>query len=1207
MSKDHGVSSDELDGFVVSGVDDEALGGSSGHDGARGLGHGSGELHDLSVPCLVRDVSLSVLGNSLLSGRSPGSESGDVSHALVVEGNGLEVTTGLAFLVSNDLSTSGVSGSAPELNNLTLGGETLLVSLLVGELVKEFLGSLAHLGVEHVSLHGSRESDVANKLSVKGSGFLGNNDDSVSSESGELSSLVSRDGVSDVHAGFVSGSSADLVVLGDNSVGNSSGGSTSGGVNSADGEFAGNFNSLASEGVSSLVEVVSLGVDSSASDLLVTVNDESGIAEVSGGELGVVREHSSLEVDLSSVFSSGEVNKLEGTSGSGLEDLSKAHLSSGVVEEVESEFLLLGDSNSDSVDSLDLVFDLKVDSTSLLVKSDGDGSVVDHSKLEGVGNSSEVNNLLVEFGVHDLSVTSDVRLVLEDFVLLDGDTSLLDGHSSVTDSDSSLSSSEGNSLSVSESVHLGFLLGSKSKGNLQFFESDGLVVSVDSELLSADRVESVLDSEFHVSSSDLGFADEHGLDSEGTDNLGFLGSVDSSPVVDSLVNGKDKLSDVSNTGSKSHPDGSKVFLLDDLDLVVLDSVSELDSELSNLLMSSLLGSGRGSLSKVADPDSKLMSGVDHELVGGGHGNVHTFSSVVGGVSLDGPSLGISDVGNLSSDGSSSLGEGDLFEVDGDFPGMDGTVSTVNSEASVSVGDNSSLVVHSVVGDHSVFVNLSLLHGGISDSHGSSSSSGDSSVVDHESVSLFGGGFSDLGVSEGNSLKTEGNHVFTVGNSSSSLGSQSEVSGSASLDVPGVDDSFVSSHRDLSSFLGVEFESEGLSGSSSGNSELGKRELESAHGSKSSSVHGSSSLLTTESLSVVVEGNSLGVFAGLSLLTESLLSSELDSEVVSHDSGSSGESGDSTGSGSFSSVLGLELTSSNELSVASGTDSSLLSAVCVSSGLNSEEVSSIGIFVSLHGLASSDESDVLSSVSASLGLFPCHHGSVFSPHDRDGLESLDLLGGSGFAGSEHLASVSNEDLDSKLHGFEHLSSEGLSSGSSLELDSEVSLGLVHHSHVLDLDRELVLEVSSVDDKSAVGVSHDDGHLSEVDLSVDNSSLDVSKSVSHGHPSGSPFTDVDLEATHLVLGVFISFSDLDHPGSLEVHLLAEMVLLGSLDVDGPLVVRFLVGVNSSVVSSDGGLEDSLGDSPVSVGSLHEGFHLVGLNSPRVHLDDHTLVSS
>lgn len=70
---------------------------------------------------------------------------------------------------------------------------------------------------------------------------------------------------------------------------------------------------------------------------------------------------------------------------------------------------------------------------------------------------------------------------------------------------------------------------------------------------------------------------------------------------------------------------------------------------------------------------------------------------------------------------------------------------------------------------------------------------------------------------------------------------------------------------------------------------------------------------------------------------------------------------------------------------------------------------------------------------------------------------------------------------------------------------------------------------------------------------------------------------------------------------------MVLLGSLDVDGPLVVRFLVGVNSSVVSSDGGLEDSLGDSPVSVGSLHEGFHLVGLYSPGVHLDHHTLVSS
>lgn len=70
---------------------------------------------------------------------------------------------------------------------------------------------------------------------------------------------------------------------------------------------------------------------------------------------------------------------------------------------------------------------------------------------------------------------------------------------------------------------------------------------------------------------------------------------------------------------------------------------------------------------------------------------------------------------------------------------------------------------------------------------------------------------------------------------------------------------------------------------------------------------------------------------------------------------------------------------------------------------------------------------------------------------------------------------------------------------------------------------------------------------------------------------------------------------------------MVLLGSLDVDRPLVVSLLVGVNSSVVSSDGGLQDSLGDSPVSVGSLHEGFHLVSLYSPGVHLDDHMSVSS
>lgn len=223
MSKDHGVASLKLDRLVVAGVDDKALSRSSGHDGTRSLGHGTCELHDLSVPGLVRDLTLSVLRNLLLSGRSPGSKSSYVSHVLVVHGNGLESASGLALLVSSNLLTSGVSGSAPELDNLSLRSKSLGVSLLIGELVEELLGSLAHLRVEHVSLHGGRESDVADELGIEGSSLSSSNDDSVSSESGELSSLVGSNSVSNVEGSSNGGLVSNSVVLVDDSTGNSSG------------------------------------------------------------------------------------------------------------------------------------------------------------------------------------------------------------------------------------------------------------------------------------------------------------------------------------------------------------------------------------------------------------------------------------------------------------------------------------------------------------------------------------------------------------------------------------------------------------------------------------------------------------------------------------------------------------------------------------------------------------------------------------------------------------------------------------------------------------------------------------------------------------------------------------------------------------------------------------------------------------------------
>lgn len=266
---------------------DEALGGRTGHDGARSLGHGTGESHDLSVPDLVRDVSLSVLGDVLLSGRAPSSDGSNVGHVLVVHGGGLEVTTGLAFLVHADLLSTGVSGSAPVLNNLTLRNESLGVSLLVSEFVEEVLGALAHLGVEHVSLHGAGESDVADESGVKSGSLLSSNDDSVSSELGKLGTFVGRESVSDVQAGSERSSSTDSVVMTDNSGGNFLGVVTSGGVSSADGESSSNLNSLSLERVDSASVIHNLGVLGSSGDSDLTANNDFGVSEVSGSELGV--------------------------------------------------------------------------------------------------------------------------------------------------------------------------------------------------------------------------------------------------------------------------------------------------------------------------------------------------------------------------------------------------------------------------------------------------------------------------------------------------------------------------------------------------------------------------------------------------------------------------------------------------------------------------------------------------------------------------------------------------------------------------------------------------------------------------------------------------------------------------------------------------------------------------------------------------------
>lgn len=548
----------------MSGVNDEALGRGTGHDGARSLGHGAGELHDLGVPHLVRDVSLSVLGDSLLSGRAPGGDGSNVSHVLVVHGSGLEVTTGLAFLVHDDLLSTGVSGSAPVLDDLSLGNESLGVGLLVGELVEEVLGSLAHLRVEHVSLHGGRESDVADESGVKSGSLLSSNDDSVSSELGELGTSVGGESVSDVEAGSERGSSTDSVVVTDNSGGNLLGVVASGDVSSADGESLGEFNSLSLERADSVSIVDLLGVLGSSGDSDLTGDDNLGVSEVSSSELGVPGEHLLLEENLSSVLTSGRHDLERGNSGESLElDSSSLEGSSGSPElELEGKLESGGGLSTDS--SSGVIGRLDVESTLLSLESAVVGSDVNGGDLDLASNTHPLSGSELESSVCDSGSGADLGLVVEDDSHLEGDLSLDVGNSPVVSGDSLVLSTSGDSVRESHLEDSGHVLSLSSESPLSLLVGNSSNGSSDSDGSSAHGDLLVVDSKGHSSLSDKSEMDELSLESSGGNSLDVESVVDSSPVDDSSSHDDNGVLGNSVGGSKSQPDSSEVLLLDDL-------------------------------------------------------------------------------------------------------------------------------------------------------------------------------------------------------------------------------------------------------------------------------------------------------------------------------------------------------------------------------------------------------------------------------------------------------------------------------------------------------------------------------------------------------------------------------------------------------------------------------------------------------------------
>jgi len=82
----------------------------------------------------------------------------------------------------------------------------------------------------------------------------------------------------------------------------------------------------------------------------------------------------------------------------------------------------------------------------------------------------------------------------------------------------------------------------------------------------------------HSSLSNKSETDELGLESSSGNSLDVESVVDSSPLGDSLVHGRD-LSDNDSVGeSESQPDGSEVSFLDELEVMVSASSSKLNSE-----------------------------------------------------------------------------------------------------------------------------------------------------------------------------------------------------------------------------------------------------------------------------------------------------------------------------------------------------------------------------------------------------------------------------------------------------------------------------------------------------------------------------------------------------------------------------------------------------------------------------------------------------
>jgi len=234
------------------------------------------------------------------------------------------------------------------------------------------------------------------------------------------------------------------------------------------------------------------------------------------------------------------------------------------------------------------------------------------------------------------------------------------------------------------------------------------------------------------------------------------------------------------------------------------------------------------------------------------------------------------------------------------------------------------------------------------------------------------------------------------------------------------------------------------------------------------------------------------------------------------------------------------------------------------------------------------------------------GGEISVHLGDSLESGGSLVLGLLEGGLQFLGVSLVNLDSLLHGDNHLSGVCLSASGSLEVHGKSLSGSDHDLVVGVSLGDHLLEVSLVLSEELESFSHDNSDSTEVLGGPDGFSHHLVLSSLGSDPLESPHLEVILESLKGDLHLEVSGVNLDLPFLLEVHLLFGVGLLGLVGSVFPRLDGSLVGLLSHFVDEEGLLKGLSGKLGVNLSSLHFVFHVVSSSACLLHGGDHLIGS-